>query len=68
MRASSKLPDAAAQIAAIVSNSSGTPVFNSAEDNVSISYIGTTSDNSWKGGTLNDNDGGEFDREGPLKR
>ncbi len=67
MRASNKLPDAAAQIAAIVSNSSGTPVFNSAEDNVSISYIGTTSDNSWKGGTLNDNDGGEFDRRRPSK-
>lgn len=67
MRASGKLPDAATQIAAIVNNGSGTPVFNTAEDNVSISYIGTTGDNSWKGGTLNDNDGGEFDRRRPSK-
>ena len=67
MRASKKLPDAATQIAAIVNNPSGTPVFSTAEDNVSISYIGATSDNSWKGGTLNDNDGGEFDRRRPSK-
>jgi hypothetical protein len=67
MRASNKLPDVATQIATIVNDPSGTPVFNTAEDNVSISYIGTTTDNSWKGGTLNDNDGGEFDRRRPCK-
>jgi Starch-binding associating with outer membrane/Susd and RagB outer membrane lipoprotein len=67
MRASNKLPDATAKIAAIVNNPSATPIFNTADDNVSISYIGTTSANSWQGGTLNDNDGGEFDRRRPSK-
>ncbi|MEO8413692.1 MAG: SusD/RagB family nutrient-binding outer membrane lipoprotein [Ginsengibacter sp.] len=67
MRASAKLPDAATQIAAIVNNASATPVFDDAADNVSISYIGTTTDNSWEGGTLNDNSGGEFDRRRPAK-
>ncbi len=66
MRASNKLGDAGAKIAAIVNNSA-TPIFNTASDNVSISYIGTTSANSWQGGTLNDNDGGEFDRRRPSK-
>jgi len=67
MRASNKLGDAAAKIAAIVNNPSATPVFSTADDNVSIPYIGTTSENSWQGGTLNDNDGGEFDRRRPSK-
>jgi Starch-binding associating with outer membrane/Susd and RagB outer membrane lipoprotein len=67
MRASNKLGDAGAKIAAIVNNASATPIFSTADDNVSISYIGTTSANSWQGGTLNDNDGGEFDRRRPSK-
>ncbi len=67
MRASNKLADAGAKIAAIVNNASATPIFSTADDNVSISYIGTTSANSWQGGTLNDNDGGEFDRRRPSK-
>ena len=67
MRASNKLPDAAAQMAAIVSNPSATPIFTASGDNVSISYIGTTPDNSWQGGALNGNDGGEFDRRRPAK-
>jgi hypothetical protein len=67
MRASNKLPDAATQMAAIVSNPSATPIFTAAGDNVSISYPGTTVDNSWQGGTLNDNDGNEFNRRRPSK-
>jgi hypothetical protein len=67
MRASNKLPDAGAKIAAIVSNPSATPIFTAAGDNVSISYIGTTKDNSWQGGTLNDNGRTEFDRRRPSK-
>ena len=67
MRASNKIPDAAAQIAAIVNNPSATPIFTTAADNVSIAYIGTTSTNSWLGGNLNDNAGTEFDRRRPCK-
>ncbi|HET7116641.1 MAG TPA: SusD/RagB family nutrient-binding outer membrane lipoprotein [Hanamia sp.] len=67
MRASNKLPDAAAQIAAIVNNPTATPIFTTADDNVSIPYIGTTAANSWQGGTLNDNEGTEFDRRRPCK-
>ena len=67
MRASNKLTDAGAKIAAIVSNPSATPVFTAAGDNVSISYPGTTADNSWQGGNLNDNGGTEFDRRRPSK-
>ena len=43
MRASNKIADAGAQIAAIVNNPGTTPIFTSKDDNVSISYIGTTS-------------------------
>ena len=67
MRASNKLPDAGAKITAIVSNAAATPVFTDAGDNVSISYPGTTVDNSWLGGNLNDNGGSEFDRRRPCK-
>lgn len=67
MRASNKLPDAGARIAAIVNSPAATPIFTAAGDNVSISYPGTTADNSWQGGTLNDNDGSEFYRRRPCK-
>jgi hypothetical protein len=67
MRASNKIPDAGKQIAAIVNNASATPIFTTADDNVSIPYIGATAENSWLGGTLNDNDGTEFDRRRPCK-
>ena len=67
MRASNKIPDAGEQIAAIIKNTSATPVFTAADDNVSISYIGSTAENSWQGGTLNDNGGTEFDRRRPCK-
>lgn len=67
MRASNKLPDAATQIAAIVDNPTATPIFTTADDNVSISYIGTIAANSWQGGNLNDNFGSEFDRRRPSK-
>jgi len=67
MRASNKIQDAGAQIEAIVNNPSATPVFTAADDNVSISYIGTLAENSWLGGTLSDNGGSEFDRRRPCK-
>ncbi|HSB91597.1 MAG TPA: SusD/RagB family nutrient-binding outer membrane lipoprotein [Flavitalea sp.] len=67
MRASNKLPDAGAQIAAIVSNPATTPVFTEAGDNASISFIGTTAENSWKGGTNNWGNASEFDRRRPAK-
>ncbi len=67
MRASNKIPDAGAQIEAIVKNAAATPIFTTADDNVSISYIGATAENSWLGGTLNDNGGTEFDRRRPCK-
>jgi len=67
MRASNKIADAGTQIAAIVNNPTATPIFTSADDNVSISYIGTLAENSWLGGTLSDNGGTEFDRRRPCK-
>lgn len=66
MRASNKLPDAAAKMQALI-NSSATPVFSETNDNASISYIGTTGENSWKGGTLNWSDNEEFDKRRPCK-
>ena len=67
MRASAKLADAGAQMAAIVSNPSATPIFTDADDNASIAYIGTTADNSWRGGTLNWPENEEFDKRRPCK-
>lgn len=67
MRASNKLSDAGAQIAAIVNNPDKTPIFTGATDNASISYIGTTAANSWQGGPLNDAGSTEFDRRRPSK-
>jgi len=67
MRASAKMPDAGAQIAAIVNNPSSTPIFTEADDNASISFVGATAENSWKGGTNNWVDDSEFDRRRPAK-
>jgi hypothetical protein len=67
MRASNKIENAGAQIAAIVANPSATPIFTAANENASIDYIGTTPENSWKGGTNNWKDAGEFDRRRPSK-
>jgi len=66
MRASKKLADAGAQMTAILSNPSDRPIFESNDDNAAIDFIGTTSDNSWKGGRLNW-DYTEFDRRRPAK-
>ena len=66
MRASNKLADAGAQMSAIVNNPSETPIFEDNGDNAAITYIGTTRDNSWKGGRLNW-DYTEFDRRRPAK-
>lgn len=67
MRASNKLPDAGKKMQAIITNPSATPIFSGTNDNASISYIGTTADNSWKGGTLYWSDNTEFDRRRPAK-
>lgn len=67
MRASSKLPDAGAMISAIVNNPSQTPIFSEADDNASIAYIGSTSENAWSGGTVNWADKDEFDKRRPSK-
>jgi len=67
MRASGKIPDAGAKMAAILANPGTTPIFTEADDNASISYIGTTANDSWKGGTLNWVDYSEFDRRRPGK-
>lgn len=67
MRASNKLTDAGAKMQAIVSNPSATPIFSETKDNASISYIGTTADNSWQGGTFNWSDNEEFDKRRPCK-
>ncbi|MDQ6889283.1 MAG: SusD/RagB family nutrient-binding outer membrane lipoprotein, partial [Bacteroidota bacterium] len=66
MRASKKLPDAGAQMSAIVNDPSGHPIFTDDGDNAAISYIGTTRENSWGGGRLNW-DYSEFDRRRPAK-
>jgi hypothetical protein len=67
MRASNKLPDARAKMTAIINNPSETPVFAQEEDNAAIAYIGTTEDNSWKGGTLNWPEVQEFNTRRPCK-
>ena len=66
MRASKKIPDAGAQMTAIVNDPSGHPIFMDNDDNAAISYIGTTKENSWGGGRLNW-DYSEFDRRRPSK-
>ncbi|TLU95003.1 SusD/RagB family nutrient-binding outer membrane lipoprotein [Dyadobacter sediminis] len=66
MRASAKLPDAAAMIAATAS----TPVLSEAAENASISYIGTVggeNGNSWTGGPLNWGTIDNFDTRRPTK-
>lgn len=66
MRASKKMPDAGAKMQAILSNPE-TPVFTDKDDNASIAYVGTTAQNSWRGGTLNWATNDEFDRRRPSK-
>lgn len=66
MRASKKLSDAGAQMTAIVNDPSGHPIFTGIDDNAAISFIGTTRENSWRGGPLNW-DYTEFDRRRPAK-
>lgn len=63
MRASAKIPDAAARMATIMNS----PVLTEAGDNASIQFIGTTNENSWTGGTLNWQSADEFDKRRPCK-
>jgi hypothetical protein len=67
MRASNKMSDAGAKMAAIIGNPSQTPIFTEAEDNASIEYVGATSGNAWTGGTVNWPDREEFDKRRPSK-
>jgi hypothetical protein len=67
LRGSAKLPDAGAKMAAILSSPATTPVFTETDDNASIPFIGSTAENSWKGGTLNWEDAEEFDKRRPCK-
>lgn len=67
LRASDKITDAAAKMAAILANPAQTPIFTAADDNASIPYIGTTAENSWQGGTLNWSENEEFDKRRPCK-
>jgi hypothetical protein len=67
MRASKKLPNAAAEMADIVNNPTATPIFTDNGDNAAMAFIGTTADNSWKGGTLNWVGPEEFDKRRPCK-
>jgi hypothetical protein len=67
MRASAKLPDAAAKIAAVAAM----PLLSEESDmNASIAYVGTNPANSWIGGSnnwMNGANDGEFYRRRPSK-
>ncbi|AYQ34494.1 SusD/RagB family nutrient-binding outer membrane lipoprotein [Runella sp. SP2] len=63
MRASGKLTDAGARMTAVLAS----PVFTDATENASIAYVGTTADNSWKGGTINWGSVDEFNKRRPCK-
>lgn len=55
--------DAQSAFAAIVQ--SGAPLMTGNDDNASVSYVGTDSDNSWPGGPLNWSNRSEFYRRKP---
>jgi hypothetical protein len=64
MRASAKLTDAGAKLAAVAAM----PIFSDdADKNASIAYVGTNPVNSWVGGSNNWGNGGEFERRRPCK-
>ena len=64
MRASAKLSDAGAKLAAVAAM----PIFSDdADKNASIAYVGTNPVNSWVGGSNNWGNGGEFERRRPCK-
>jgi len=64
MRASAKYADAGAKIAA----AAALPLLTDASDkNASIAYVGTSTVNSWIGGSNNWGNGGDFERRRPSK-
>ncbi len=65
MRASNKLSDAGSQLTALSGNSGN--LMASVADNAAIPFVGTTADNSWKGGTLNWVAPDDFDKRRPSK-
>ena len=73
LRLSEKISDMSAigvdvkgEFNAIVNNSSANPVFTSNEENAAISFIGSSSDNSWYGGPLWYSNRSEFYRRKPC--
>lgn len=65
MRASKKLSNAGTEITALASSASTLMVDNS--DNLGLAFLGTLTENSWKGGTFNWSSSDEFDRRRPSK-
>jgi len=64
MHESAKLSDVGAQITALLSK----PMLTDAADkNAAVAYVGTTTVNSWIGGSNNWAGGGEFERRRPCK-
>ncbi|GAA5220155.1 SusD/RagB family nutrient-binding outer membrane lipoprotein [Membranihabitans marinus] len=59
--------DVASEFAQIVNNPSQYPIFTSTDDNASIEYGGTASNNSWRGGPLGYSNRSEFYRRKPAK-
>ncbi|WP_339714742.1 SusD/RagB family nutrient-binding outer membrane lipoprotein [uncultured Kriegella sp.] len=55
----------AQEIAAIVGNSGEYPILVNNDDNASIAFVGTNSDNSWYGGPLRSSNRSEFYRRKP---
>jgi hypothetical protein len=62
MRGSKKLANAGTEITALISK-----VMVDNTDNAAMAFIGTTAENSWKGGTLNWPSSEEFDKRRPSK-
>lgn len=62
MRASKKIASPGAEITPILAN-----LMVDNNDNAAMAYIGTTAENSWKGGTLNWTSSEEFDKRRPSK-
>tara|TARA_R110002049_G_scaffold7795_2_gene44005 strand:- start:11000 stop:12736 length:1737 start_codon:yes stop_codon:yes gene_type:complete len=55
----------AAEISAIVGNSTEYPILVNNDDNAGIAFVGTNSDNSWYGGPLRNSNRSEFYRRKP---
>jgi hypothetical protein len=63
MRESGKLSDIGAKLTSVA----GASLMSVVDDNAKILFTGTTTDNSWSLGTLNDPESSNFDRSRPCK-